>query len=55
MKNIQRRDFLRLAGLGAAGAALFPRLGPGAPVRPPNLVILLADDRQHRRGVEAKP
>ena len=45
MKNIQRRDFLRLAGLGAAGAALFPRLGPGAPVRPPNLVILLADDQ----------
>lgn len=30
MKNFQRRDFLRLAGLGAVGAALFPRSGHSA-------------------------
>lgn len=45
MKNFQRRDFLRLAGLGAVGAALFPQLGESASARPINLVILLADDQ----------
>jgi arylsulfatase A-like enzyme len=46
-----RRDFLRLAGLGAVGAALLPRMGktaesvvPGAESARPNILFILADD-----------
>jgi arylsulfatase A-like enzyme len=49
-----RRDFLKLAGLGAAGVAVFPRLGKAAvpafqgleksAARRPNILIILADD-----------
>jgi arylsulfatase A-like enzyme len=48
--DLNRRDFLRLAGAGAALAAL-PRLASGAETppakagkRPPNLIFILADD-----------
>ena len=54
-RNTTRRDFLRLAGLGTAGAALiFPRLGKSdgssfqglenSAARRPNIVVILADD-----------
>ena len=46
-----RRDFLKLAGLGATGAALFPRLGKSAAAdfqalekSKPNFVFILIDD-----------
>jgi len=46
-----RREFLRLAGLGVAGAALFPRLGKSAAAgfqglekSKPNILFALADD-----------
>ena len=55
MNEFDRRNFLKLAGLNAAGAALFPRVGKSdAPVfqalekspggRPPNILFILADD-----------
>jgi arylsulfatase A len=52
-RRYDRRDFLKLAGLGALGASLFPRVGKSdAPVfhtleksaRRPNIVLILADD-----------
>ena len=47
-----RRDFLKLAGLGAAGAAHLPRLGKSAPLASPalgksrrlNVLFLIVDD-----------
>ncbi|MCX7007942.1 MAG: sulfatase [Kiritimatiellaeota bacterium] len=49
--NSTRRDFLRLAGLGMAGAALFPRVGKaagenfqGLEKSRPNILFALADD-----------
>ena len=46
-----RRDFLKLAGLGAAGVAVFPSLGKsngtvfqGLENQRPNILIMLADD-----------
>ena len=55
MATIQRREFLRLIGWGAAGVALaLPRLGKSADAVPPdagqrtarqpNIVYILADD-----------
>jgi arylsulfatase A-like enzyme len=48
---IGRRDFLRLAGWAAVGAALFPRLGKtadavfqGSEKTRPNIIFILADD-----------
>jgi arylsulfatase A-like enzyme len=51
---MQRRDFLRLAGCGALGAVLFPRVGKAADsgfqplgktaAQKPNIVYILADD-----------
>ncbi|TAN36775.1 MAG: twin-arginine translocation signal domain-containing protein [Verrucomicrobia bacterium] len=58
--NTVRRDFLKLAGLGAVGAVLFPRVGKSAEAsfqglesgaagatpdkKKPNVVLILADD-----------
>ena len=54
MASLLRRDFLKLAGLGATGVALFPSLGKTAAgvfqamenstARKPNIVFFLADD-----------
>ncbi|MCX7009561.1 MAG: sulfatase-like hydrolase/transferase, partial [Kiritimatiellaeota bacterium] len=52
MNTTSRRDFLKLAGLGALGAAFFPRVGKSAsPVfqalengRQPNILLIVADD-----------
>lgn len=54
MHTTNRREFLKLAGFGAAGAALFPRLGKTAgagfqglenkAALRPNMVYILADD-----------
>lgn len=50
MQTTSRRDFLKLASLGATGAALLPCLGPSAagaepPVTSkPNFLIIVADD-----------
>jgi arylsulfatase len=47
MQTTSRREFLKRIGLGAAGAALLPKLGNGAgpgPHTTPNFVIIVADD-----------
>ena len=52
MSTTSRRDFLKLAGLGALGATLFPRLGKTATPgfqslengRKPNILLIVADD-----------
>jgi arylsulfatase A-like enzyme len=44
MSTTSRRDFLKLAGLGALGAVLFPKLGKAAEATKPNILLLVADD-----------
>ena len=51
MPTTSRRDFLKLASLGAAGTAFFPRLGKsagpsfqGSEKQRPNILLILADD-----------
>ncbi|TAN36769.1 MAG: DUF4976 domain-containing protein [Verrucomicrobia bacterium] len=49
MQSISRRDFLKLAGFGLAGAALFPRLGTlhaadFQRLEKPNILFILVDD-----------
>ena len=54
MNKLMRRDFLRLAGCGAVGATVFPRVGKSAaPVfqalenkagERPNIILIVADD-----------
>ncbi|MCP4375471.1 MAG: sulfatase [bacterium] len=39
-----RRDFLRIAAIGAAGAMIAPPSARGADKRPPNIVIIFLDD-----------
>lgn len=43
---LKRRDFLKLAGSGAAALALSPNLGKAAAAAPrrPNVIVILADD-----------
>jgi len=44
MRDLDRRDFLRLLGAGALGLALPERALLGAPARRPNIVVMLVDD-----------
>jgi len=54
MRRVQRREFIKLAGLGAVGTALSPRPGKALPsdfqalekssTRKPNIIFILSDD-----------
>ena len=39
-----RRDFLRIAAIGAAGAMAWPSAARAADKRPPNFVVIFLDD-----------